>query len=76
MFAEKGYEVRHEEFHPFIGMGEDRYLGGVAEARGIPIDPERDKARTYALYLDLIKGQLKPLPGRASISSPSAAAAA
>ncbi len=63
MFAEKGFEVRHEEFHPFIGMGEDRYLGGVAEARGIPMDPERDKARTYALYLDLVKGQLKPLPG-------------
>ncbi|MCA1686827.1 MAG: HAD-IA family hydrolase, partial [Planctomycetia bacterium] len=63
MFAEKGYTVRHEEFHPFIGMGEDRYLGGVAEARGIPIDPERDKARTYALYLDAIKGSLKALPG-------------
>ena len=63
MFAEKGFEVRHEEFHPFIGMGEDRYLGGVAEARGIPMDPERDKARTYAIYLELVKGQLKPLPG-------------
>jgi beta-phosphoglucomutase len=63
MFAEKGFEVRHEEFHPFIGMGEDRYLGGVAEARGIPLDPERDKARTYDLYLELIKGTLKPLPG-------------
>lgn len=63
MFAEKGFEVRHEEFHPFIGMGEDRYLGGVAEARGIPFDPERDKARTYELYLEQIKGALKPLPG-------------
>ena len=63
MFAEKGYQVRHEEFHSFIGMGEDRYIGGVAEARGIPIDPDRDKARTYALYLDLIKGRLKALPG-------------
>ena len=63
MFAEKGFDVRHEEFHPFIGMGEDRYLGGVAQARGIPIDPERDKARTYALYLDIIRGKLQPLPG-------------
>jgi HAD superfamily hydrolase (TIGR01509 family) len=63
MFAEKGYTVRHEEFHPFIGMGEARYLGGVAEARGIPFDPDRDKARTYELYLELIKGRLKPLPG-------------
>lgn len=63
MFAEKGYAVRHEEFRPFIGMGEDRFIGGVAEARGIPLDPARDKARTYAIYLELIKGRLTPLPG-------------
>ncbi len=63
MFAEKGYTVRREEFRPFIGQGEDRFIGGVAEARDIPLDPERDKARTYAIYLDLIKGKLKPLPG-------------
>jgi HAD superfamily hydrolase (TIGR01509 family) len=63
MFAEKGYTVRHEEFRPFIGMGEDRFIGGVAEARGIPLDPARDKARTYAIYIELIKGKLHPLPG-------------
>jgi HAD superfamily hydrolase (TIGR01509 family) len=63
MFAEKGYSVAHEEFRPFIGMGEDRYLGGVAEARGIPMDPECDKARTYDLYLELIRGRLHALPG-------------
>ena len=63
MFAAKGYAVRHEEFRPFIGMGEDRFLGGVAEARGIPLDPAADKARTYDLYLDLIRGKLRPLPG-------------
>ena len=45
-------------------MGEDRFLGGVAEARGIPLDPARDKARTYAIYLDLIKGQLTAVAGR------------
>ena len=63
MFAEKGYVVQEEEFRPFIGMGEDRYLGGVAEARGIPFDAPRDKARTYEIYLDLIRGRLLPLPG-------------
>ena len=63
MFAEKGYTVAHEEFRSFLGMGEDRFLGGVAEARHIPLDPARDKARTYALYLDLIKGRLTALPG-------------
>jgi beta-phosphoglucomutase len=44
-------------------MGEDRFIGGVAEARCIPLDPARDKARTYAIYLDLIRGHLTALPG-------------
>jgi len=63
MFAEKGYAVREEEFRPFIGTGEDRFIGGVAEQRGIALDPARDKARTYEIYVDLIKGRLRPLPG-------------
>lgn len=63
MFAEQGVAVRHEEFRPFIGMGEDRYIGGVAEARGVPLDLPRAKARTYDLYLELIRGRLKALPG-------------
>lgn len=63
MFAEKGFTVTPEDFRPFIGAGEDRFIGGVAEARGIPIDPARDKARTYAIYLETIQGRLQPLPG-------------
>jgi beta-phosphoglucomutase len=63
MFAEKGHRVRPEEFQPFIGTGEDRFIGGVAEARGIALDPARDKARTYAIYLRLIRGKLRALPG-------------
>jgi HAD superfamily hydrolase (TIGR01509 family) len=63
MFAEKGHTVDPEEFHPFIGQGEDRFIGGVAEARKIPIDLARDKARTYEIYLELIKGRLHPLAG-------------
>ena len=63
MFAEKGYEFTPDEFRPFIGTGEDRFIGGPAEARGITLDPAKDKARTYELYLQKIKGRLKPLPG-------------
>jgi HAD superfamily hydrolase (TIGR01509 family) len=63
MFAEKGFAVAAEEFRPFIGAGEDRFIGGVAEARGIPIDPARDKARTYDIYLENVRGHLQPLPG-------------
>ncbi len=63
MFAEKGFTVHPEDFRPFAGMGEDRFLGGVAETFGIPFDVEVDKARTYAIYLDMIKGNLESLPG-------------
>ena len=63
MFAEKGVAVAAEEFRPFIGAGEDRFIGGVAEARGIPLDPARDKARTYQIYLEMIRDKLRPLPG-------------
>src|SRR5438045_9047998 len=63
MFAEKGYHVGAEEFRPFIGTGEDRFIGGVAERRGIRPDPAREKARTYEIYLQLIRGPLQPLPG-------------
>ena len=63
MFAEKGVEVRPDDFRPFIGTGEDRFLGGVAEARGVTLDMPRDKNRTYEIYLELIPGRLQPLPG-------------
>ncbi len=63
MFAEKGVTIHREDFRPFVGMGEDRFIGGVAELRGVPLDPEKDKSRTYEIYLASIKGSLKPLPG-------------
>lgn len=63
LFREKGYAVRPEDFLPFTGMGEDRYLGGVAEKYGIPFDVEKDKRRAYAIYAELVHGHLDPLPG-------------
>lgn len=63
MFAEHGLDVQEEDFLPFVGTGENRYLGGVAEKYGFDLDTERDKARTYQIYQHLVKGQLKPLPG-------------
>ena len=64
MFVETyGVDPKEADFHPFVGAGEDRFIGGVAEKYGIRLDLERDKARTYALYLAIIRGQLKPLPG-------------
>ncbi len=63
LFQEKGARVDEDDFRPFIGAGEDRYIGGVAEARGIPLDPARDKARLYEIYADLIRGRLPAVPG-------------
>jgi HAD superfamily hydrolase (TIGR01509 family) len=63
MFKEKGFEVTESDFKPFTGMGENRFLGGVAEKYGIPFDQEKDKARTYAIYAEISHGHLQPLPG-------------
>jgi len=63
MFAEHGVHATPEDFLPFVGAGENRYLGGVAETHGFPIDIERDKARTYAIYAEIVRGRLEPLPG-------------
>jgi beta-phosphoglucomutase len=63
MFREKGFRVTPEDFVPFTGMGENRYLGGVAEKYGIPFRLEKDKARTYEIYASLVRGKLVPLEG-------------
>ncbi|NIA17502.1 MAG: HAD-IA family hydrolase, partial [Planctomycetes bacterium] len=63
MFAERGLHVQPEDFHPFTGAGEKRFLGGVAKKYDFDFDVERDKTRTYDIYLDIIKGNLQPLAG-------------
>lgn len=63
MFREHGLNVRPDDFTPFVGKGENRYLGGVAEKYNFLIDIERDKARTYAIYEEITRGKLAPLPG-------------
>jgi len=63
MFAEKGLEVKPADFAPFVGAGENRYIGGVAEKYNFTIDIECAKKRTYDIYLEIIKGNLNPLDG-------------
>ena len=63
MFAERGLTVQPDDFLPFVGMGENRYIGGVAEKYDFPVEIEDVKKRTYDIYLDIIKGALQPLPG-------------
>jgi len=64
MFAETyDVTVHPDEFRPFRGMGEDRYLGGVAKNHGITLDLSVDKNRAYEIFLQRIPGRLHPLPG-------------
>lgn len=63
MFAEMGINVDPLDFKPFVGTGENRYIGGVAEKYGMSVDIEKVKARTYEIYKSIIHGILKPLPG-------------
>jgi HAD superfamily hydrolase (TIGR01509 family) len=64
MFAERhGLRVKAGDFLPFVGAGEDRYLGGVGEKYGLAMDLQADKRRTYEIYLEIIRGRLHPLAG-------------
>jgi HAD superfamily hydrolase (TIGR01509 family) len=63
MFRECGYTVAPEDFLPFVGTGELRYIGGVAERHGIQLDLEQAKARTYEIYLELVPRHLQAFPG-------------
>lgn len=63
MFAEHDMHVKPEDFLPFVGAGEDRYIGGVAKKYNFPFNSKRDKTRTYTLYGEMVSGKLKPLNG-------------
>ena len=63
MFREFGLVVQPEDFHPFVGTGENRYLGGVAEKYGFALDIPAAKNRTYEIYLESVPDQLRAFPG-------------
>ena len=63
MYKEMGLIVQPTDFLPFVGAGEDRYIGGVAEKYHFPLDLAAAKRRTYEIYLDLVPSRLEPFPG-------------
>jgi len=63
MFKEKGLTAQPEDFIPFVGAGEERYVGGVAEKYNFPLDPVEGKHRTYEIYFDLVPNKLQAFPG-------------
>jgi beta-phosphoglucomutase-like phosphatase (HAD superfamily) len=48
---EWGVTADHPDFTPFVGTGEDRFIGGVAELHGVPYTPDM-KHRAYQIYLE------------------------
>lgn len=63
MFREHGVAAQPEDFVPFVGTGEDRYIGGVAEKYHLKLDLAAAKQRTYEIYLKLVPNQLRSFPG-------------
>jgi beta-phosphoglucomutase len=63
MFRELGTDVTPDDFIPFTGMGENRYLGGVAQKYNLSVDIDKVKARTYEIYGQIARGNLMALTG-------------
>lgn len=57
-----GVSAKPDDFLPFVGTGEDRYIGGVAELHGKKYTPDM-KTRVYEIYLKMLPGRVKPFPG-------------
>jgi beta-phosphoglucomutase len=58
-----GVHAAPEEFRPFTGTGEARFITGVAEQHGLQLDPDVAKAQIYEIYPAIIRGRLKATPG-------------
>ena len=58
-----GIAVATEDFLPFVGTGEGRFISGAAAAHGVTVDLAVDKPLTYEIYLELIPGALRPIAG-------------
>jgi hypothetical protein len=53
---EFGVTAQPEDFIPFVGAGEDNYIGGVSRKYGVPFKREM-KDRVYQIYLDLVENR-------------------
>jgi cytidine deaminase len=61
-FASLGLTVKKEDFTPFIGAGDRRFLCGVAEKYGLSIDFEEARKELFSLYEDYAS-DVGPLEG-------------
>ena len=58
-----GITVTREDFTPFIGAGDDRFILGGAEVHGVTGDLAIDKPLTYEIYLEMVAASLQAVPG-------------
>lgn len=58
---EYGVFAKSEDFKPFVGAGEDRFIGGVAEKYGVTYHTDMKK-RVYEIYLEQVEHKLKVYP--------------
>lgn len=64
MFKERhGVTVQPKDFAPFVGTGEDHYLGSVAAQYGVVLNMPSDKEEAYRLYGEIARHELKAIPG-------------
>jgi len=60
--AEYGINAQPDDFLPFVGAGEDRYIGGVAEKYGHHYELAM-KDRVYQIYLEMVDAHIKVFAG-------------
>ncbi len=60
--ADFGVIAQPEDFIPFIGAGEIKFIGGVAEKYGVAYQPAM-KDRVYEIYLQIVEQKLGLYPG-------------
>jgi HAD superfamily hydrolase (TIGR01509 family) len=61
-FKENGVNAVSEDFKPFIGTGEDRYIGGVCEKYGLKYNTAM-KGKVYRIYQEIVGKYLKKYDG-------------
>ncbi len=55
--SEFGIKALESDFKPFTGMGENAFIGGVANKYGHPFDLAMKK-RAYEIYVDIVEEEL------------------
>jgi HAD superfamily hydrolase (TIGR01509 family) len=58
-----GITATREDFAPFVGAGDDRFIAGAAERHGVSADLAIDKPLTYEVYIELVRASLQPIAG-------------